>query len=52
MLLLEHELVGAVVADRGGRGERPCVQRIAEGEVVLLDRDDVREIRSHVEREF
>ena len=35
-----------------GWRERPCVQRVAEREVVLLDRDDVGEIGADVEREL
>ena len=41
-----------VVADRGGRRQRPGVERVAEGEVVLLDRDDVREVGADLELEL
>jgi hypothetical protein len=44
-VLLEHELVAVgVEAHGGGRRQRSRVQRVAEREVVLLHRDDVREV--------
>ena len=39
-------------ADGRGLRQRPRVQRVAEREVVLLDRDDVREVGADLEREL
>ena len=50
-VVLEHELVLLVVEARFAElRERPRAQRVAESEVVVLDREDVREIVAQLER--
>jgi hypothetical protein len=47
----EQELVVEIVEPRlDGVGQRPCVDRVAEREVPLLDRDDVREVAGELSR--
>ena len=51
--LLEHELVVLLLVARHHRlRQRLCARRVAEREVVLLDREDVREVGPELEREL
>ena len=51
-VLRQHELVAVALAHICGRRQRPRLLGIAEREIVLLDRDDVREVGAHLELEL
>ena len=52
-VVVEHELVLVLLVTRlGGQGQGARLERVAESEVVVLDREDVREVAGELDREL